>query len=191
LWQLLHRRLRRGSSRQWRQLRNPRRGGLQRTPYDECGGELLQHRVKRDDQCGRSRAQAHRPRKRVGLEEARCGSRRRWLAGEAPADRPRLSVAMLVAATVSSPFGRRRRLRRLRRRRPPLPHVAAPSTTAIAPGTAPTVLEMEGGTFHRCLQSRARCRNPLQWKQPRGSLHVATLCAVERQLKHFPCRSVG
>jgi hypothetical protein len=131
----------------------------------------------------------------------------------APGERPLPSVAAPIATAIPFPVCRCRRRRRLRRLCHPPSHVAAIGTSAAAPRAAqpapgasprargrqpgvtsqterrsgaPTTREPGEGTFRRCLQSRARCRNPIQRRQRGGNRQVATLWAVERQLKHFP-----
>jgi hypothetical protein len=128
----------------------------------------------------------------------------------APADRPWLlrrrhrrparapaavSPDATGAALVDLPWCLRRRCRR-----PPLAgpelstNTAAPESHAGRCGRPPAARaapEHPEPADHGCLQSHTRCRKPLQRRQRWGSLHVATRCAEERQLRHLSCRSAG
>jgi len=58
--------------------------------HDERGGKLLQHRVERDDPCGRFHACTQRQCQWIWLKEAKCSSGRSGVVGKrAPADVPR------------------------------------------------------------------------------------------------------
>ena len=56
-----------------------------------------------------------------------------------------------------------------------------------ATGLPPVAPETRRGR----LQSRAKCRNPWQRRQRRGSLQVATRCEYERQFKHLSLKHAG
>jgi len=75
--------------------------------HDERGGKLLQHRVERDDPCGRSRARTQRQCQWIWLKEAKCSSGRSGVVGKrAPADVPRrLTPAAAAAGAVGALHG--------------------------------------------------------------------------------------
>jgi len=68
--------------------------------HNERGGKLLQHRVERDDPCGRSRARTQCQCQRIWLKEAKYSSRRSGVVSRrAPADVPRRLTPSAAAAT--------------------------------------------------------------------------------------------
>ena len=75
--------------------------------HDERGGKLLQHRVERDDPCGRSRARTQCQCQWIRLKEAKCSSRRSGVVGKrTPADVPRrLTPAAAAAGAVGALHG--------------------------------------------------------------------------------------
>ena len=164
LWQLLHQRLRRvrvsiNDSSIPREAAS-RVGWLSHwSAHDERGGEFLQHRVDRDDPCGRPRQS-----QRIWLGEAKCSSSS-YVVGVV-SRRTLVDVLLRLSPTPppASSAGRR----------PPMDPCAAPSAPPCGAcwetrgssrvecrgRLAPFAADVEVGLGRR--QSLARCRKPRQ-----------------------------